>query len=138
MSAVQVGDVLTQDSPEPPNDTIVIDSHEQVDAWRGDGGLWYSTDPGLAPRPWSELLSAYGRVTVVHVGDGLSSFTVVPEAVAQQVALLRDLPAADLAAVAEIEEAADTVRCSPSAVEVREALVALVAAGLYLLEVDRG
>ena len=68
----------------------------------------------------------------------MSTLTAIPDAIAQQLDLLRDLPDARLAAVEEIESASLDVRTATTGAEVREALVALVAAGLYLLEVDRG
>jgi hypothetical protein len=70
---LQVGDVITADSPEPPDGTTIMD--QSGECARRDGDLWRVT--WGARRTWEEfarvhLGSRHITWTVQHVGDGAS------------------------------------------------------------------
>jgi hypothetical protein len=70
---LRVGDVITADSPEPPDGTTIMD--QSGECARRDGDLWRVTWGGR--RTWEEfarvhLGSRHITWTVQHVGDGAS------------------------------------------------------------------
>jgi hypothetical protein len=70
---LRVGDVITADTPEPPDGTTIMD--QSGECARRDGDLWRVTWGGR--RTWEEfarvhLGSRHITWTVQHVGDGAS------------------------------------------------------------------
>lgn len=68
---LRVGDVITADSPEPPDGTTIMDQNGECA--RRCGELWHTT--WGAPRTWEELVrvqigSRHATWTVQHVGEG--------------------------------------------------------------------